>query len=78
MRESSARSITWFGAVQTKQSDWERPEEQAWRAVASPAHEGRHYYVNDKSQESTWDKPAELGWEKHLYSAVASFSAAEL
>lgn len=41
---------------------WEPPEEYAWRRVESDEHEGREYFSNDVTGETTWKRPAALGW----------------
>jgi hypothetical protein len=61
--------------MQTEESSWDRPEELSWRTVASPAHNGQLYYVNDVTKAAVWEKPEPLAWEKHLFSSHAMASA---
>ena len=58
--------------VQTLESTWERPESLSWRTVVSAEHQGRFYYVNDRSHETSWEKPASLAWEKQVFAHNAA------
>jgi hypothetical protein len=51
-------------------STWEPPAEFSWRAVVSPdpAQEGRTYFENWITKETTWDRPACLGWSRRSQS----------
>ncbi len=48
---------------------WDAPAEYAWRQVVSTdaAHEGRVYFENYNTGETTWERPPALGWSRRSY-----------
>ncbi|KAK3233410.1 hypothetical protein CYMTET_56298 [Cymbomonas tetramitiformis] len=51
----------WFDPTKGE-SSWEFPG--PWTAAKSKEHQGRAYYHNKETGESTWDMPAVMGWRR--------------
>lgn len=53
--------ISWVNK-ETGESTYTNPTK--WSSHVSDEHDGRVFYYNEETQESTWDKPEELGWRR--------------
>lgn len=72
----AASNRTFWIDPETGKATWIKPAPWDWKEVPStdPAHDGRSYFVNERTKETQWERPVALGWSRKSKTKIFYFN----